>query len=239
MIATISTIAAALIAAAPAQYERNYNPDACRFNLDAGAIVLATRSEQSVAAGETVTLRPAYTTNPGSFDEVPGRCLTDWRVSDPRIARLSRDRKTLTLAPDAREGGEVTVTARYRGQPVIALKVRVIVPVQSPLVGFWTQEGVAACPEASRVFDLVFERSGAFSVALGPRFHGSRDYSGRWRVEGDRLVLSDLTGSVPADMAREVRFTVGADGGLSFDRPWLGTQGERGTCTAPFRKLRS
>jgi hypothetical protein len=125
----------------------------------------------------------------------------------------------------------------FRGKR-ISETYEVIVPVASPLVGFWTQEGVDACAEPTRLFDLVFERSGDFAVALGPRFHGSKDYRGKWRVEGDRLILTEVTGGKPADFAAEAAFTIDANGGLSFDKPWFGTQGERGKCTAPFRKMR-
>ncbi|MCP3729223.1 hypothetical protein M9978_02175 [Sphingomonas sp. MG17] len=226
----------AMLASAPVQ-DRDFDPERCRVPADRGVVVLAARSAPKVKAGETVAMKPIYTTNPGALDELPVKCFSGWTVSDPKLARLSSDRKTIAVAAAARAGSKFTVSAMFRGKR-ISETYEVIVPVASPLVGFWTQEGVDACAEPTRLFDLVFERSGDFAVALGPRFHGSKDYHGKWRVEGDRLILTEVTGSKPADFAAEAKFTIDANGGLSFDQPWFGTQGERGKCAAPFRKMR-
>jgi hypothetical protein len=214
-------------------------PGACGFDPDRGAILMGVgmKITQPVKAGERVKVDPQYSTHPGAFDPIAAKCLRGWKVSNPKIARLSRDGKTLIVAADAPAGAEFVVTASYRGKTV-EQRFKIFVPVQSPLVGFWSQEQVAACADPTKLFDLVFEANGDFAVAFGPTFHGSKDYRGRWRVEGDRLFLSDVTGARPADFASEARFVIDGKGGLTFERPWFGTQGERGKCAAPFKHLR-
>lgn len=214
-----------------------FDPEKCRVPLDRGLVVLAMAPAPKVAAGEQAKLRPSYTTNPGAFDALPAKCFSDWRVSDRKVATLSRDRTRVNVATDAKAGTRFVVSARFQGRRIEQV-FEVIAPVVSPIVGFWSQEQVEACPSETRVFDLVSERTGDFAVSFGPSYPGQKDYCGKWRVEGDRLLLSDITGTRPADFVSEVTFKVGADGSLSFDKPWLGTQRDRGTCSAPFRKLR-
>jgi len=213
-------------------------PDACVFDRRRGAIVLNhVLGDRSAAPGETVEIDPQWTPFPHSYYGVPHRCLTGWRVSDRTLATLSTDRRRLTIARNAPEGATVTLSARYRDETV-SQNVRVIVPVASPLVGSWRQPD-ADCPGAAGLFQLAFNRDGTFSVTFGLPMHSNVDYRGRWRVDGDRLVLSDVaasSGAVPGDSSRDARFTIGGDGRLSFDVPWHGTSATRGTCRAPFRR---
>ena len=234
-------IALAAAGADSAQYAGEANrPSACRFVMNGAGMTLSIGGgERAVAAGESARIDPRWTPYPSAWDPVPIRCLTGWRVSDPRLARLSRDRRTLRIAANAPEGAVVTVSARYRGHPVTQA-FRIIRPVASPLVGTWVQDE-AACPARDGVFELVFGRDGGFALTFDVPMHSNVDYRGRWRTEGDRLILSEISGRgdrpVPADMGSETRFVIGPDGRLQFETPWHGTAGTRGRCTAGFRRV--
>lgn len=231
----LTVLIAAVLAGAAARDD--FDPDRCQVPRERGAVILSIVGEPKVKAGETVAVKPRYTSNPGAFDDLPLKCFSGWQVSDAKTAKLSRDRRSVIVAADAKAGGSFTVSAVFLGRR-ISQTYTVIVPVRSPIVGFWTQEGVSACPEATRVFDLVFERSGDFAVSFGPSMHGNKDYQGKWRVDGKRLILSDVTGRKPSDFVGEAVFDVGTDGILTFETAWLGTQGERGRCVSPFRLMR-
>lgn len=211
-------------------------PERCIFDVDRGAMIVTIGlGEIAVAPGETVRIRPQWTPFPQSFYPVAHRCLSGWRVSDPRLATLSRDRRSLVIGRRAPAGTVVTLTARYRGE-TLTQNFRVIAPIVSPLVGGWRQRA-EDCPGDTWVFGLGLDRDGSFSVTFGWPMHSNVDYRGRWRADGDRLILSDLaasSGQIPADAVREARFTIDEVGGLRFDPSWYGTAGARGTCRAPF-----
>lgn len=237
MLSLVVLAFAALVSPVQDREPEPYQPEKCLFDLKQGFLRAAPVEVPTLTAGETQPFRVYYSRYPSDFSDVPSECLKGWKVSAPRVATLARDRESLTVATTAKPGTEFTVSFTYRGKRV-EQRYRVIAPVVSPLTGFWSQESVEACAKDTRVFDLVLGRDGSFGVAFGPRFHGSKDYRGKWKVEGDRLILSDVTGEKPADLALEARFTIDANGGLTFDKQWFGTQGARGTCTAPFVKVR-
>ncbi|PKP89378.1 MAG: hypothetical protein CVT77_18005 [Alphaproteobacteria bacterium HGW-Alphaproteobacteria-16] len=237
MLSHVALGIAALVSSLQEREPAPYQPEKCLFDLERGFLRAAPLAVSTLAAGETQAFRVYYSRSPGDFSQVPNECLKGWRVSAPKVVTLARDRKSLTVAKTAEAGTEFTISFTYRGQRV-AQQYRVIAPVVSPLTGFWSQENVEGCAADTRMFDLVFGRDGSFGVAFGPRFHGSKDYSGKWRVEGDRLILSEVTGEKPTNLVLEARFTIDATGGLTFDKPWFGTQGRRGTCTEPFVKVR-
>ena len=221
----------------------NNRPAACRFDMARGAMTLGVGGGgvRTVAPGEAVRIDPRWTPYPSAWDEVPLRCLDGWRVSNPAVARLTRDRRVLTIAADAPEGALVTLAARYRGHPVTQA-YRVIRPVVSPLVGVWTQ-GRAECPNDDGLFELVFARDGSFTVTFATPLHNRIDYRGRWQARGGELVLDGIApaasgGALPGDMARATGFGLGADGLLRFAVPWHGSLEGRGACRGAFRRVR-
>lgn len=238
MLALLNSIA--LLAAGQDYAGANNRPAACRFDMARGAMTLSVGGAPlAVAAGESVRVDPRWTPWPSAWDEVPLRCLGGWLVSHPRLARLSRDRRTLTIAADAPEGAELTLSARYRGHRVTQA-YRVIRPVASPLVGSWTQDR-AQCPNDDGVFELVFRRDRTFTVTFAAPLHNRIDYRGRWSVRGGELLLSGIEaagGRLPADMANASGFGVGADGLLRFGTAWHGAAGGRGSCRGAFRRVR-
>ena len=240
MLALVLLNAVATGAAGQGYAGENNRPAACRFDMARGAMTLSVGGgPRTVAAGERVRVDPRWTPYPSAWDEVPLRCLDGWRVSHPRVARLSGDRRTLTIAADAPEGAQLTLSARYRGHRVTQ-GYRVIRPVASPLVGVWTQDR-AQCPNDDGVFELVFGRDGAFTVTFAAPLHNRIDYRGRWSGSGGALRLTGLAaagGSLPANLANATRFSLGADGLLRFETPWHGAAGGRGTCRGAFRRTR-
>ena len=232
--------AIALLAAGQGYAGETNRPAACRFALDRGAMTLSVGGgPMTVAAGESVRVDPRWTPYPSAWDEVPLRCLGGWRLSHPGMARLSRDRRTLTIAAYAPAGTVLTLSARYRGHAVTQI-YRVIRPVASPLVGVWTQ-GRAHCPNDDGLFELVFGRDGRFTVTFAAPLHNRIDYRGRWAVRGGDLLLTGIEaagGRLPGDIANATGFGVGADGLLRFATPWHGAADGRGTCRGAFRRVR-
>lgn len=236
MIAILVSLAA--MAAVQGGYVGDANdPDRCRFEQKKGAMTLAIANDTiKVAPGEVAKVSPSWTPYPSAWDSVPHRCLSGWRVSDPKLARLSPDHRTLTFATDAKEGATVTLTARYRGKK-ITQAYRVIHPVVSPLIGSW-QQRAADCPGGDDVFELRFRRDGSFSVTFDTPMHSRTDYDGRWAVEGDQLILSNITPystdtPVPADLATRSAFKIAPDGTLGFAVPWYGHRRDA-ICRAVF-----
>lgn len=218
----------------------NNRPDRCIFDMQRGAIGLTYNiGEIPIAAGETAQIRPQWSPSPSSFYGVPHRCLDGWRVSDRTLAMLSRDRRSLTIAASAPEGATLTLSARYRGT-TIQQRFRVIRPNVSPIVGLW-QQRESDCPGDTRLFELVFNRDGRFAVSFGLHFHGGVDYRGRWRVDGERLILSEISAErmspLPADIAQEATFALNGERRLTFGRNWYGTSNGRGTCRAAFAPM--
>lgn len=205
-----------------------------------GALLFGIRLPERVAAGETVAISPRWSPFPSWFTEVPIRCFTDWRVSDRAVAALSRDRTTLRIAANAPVGATVTLTARYRDRE-LRHQFTVIRRVSSPLVGRWRPvEG--ACAPNTAIYGLQFRDDSRFEVETVMRPHYSPTASGNWRVDGDRLLLSDFTasdgnGNRSPDFQAEARFTLEGDT-LRFDRPWHGSADGRGTCNAPLQRMR-
>ncbi|MBX3594044.1 hypothetical protein [Sphingomonas sp.] len=233
---SILATALALGSAAPQAPPDPYQPEKCRFDLGQGTLRTATLGTQTVAAGEKIDLTIYYSRYPSDFNNIPVKCLTGWKVSS-KTAMLARDRKSFTVDAAAKSGSEFTIAYSYRGKRFIQ-RYKVIEPTTSPITGFWTQEGVAACTDDDRVYDLVFNRDGSFGVMFGPNMGFRKDFTGKWRVEGNRVIVFDLNGAKPADFVGTATFSIDANGGLTFDRPWFGTSGKRGTCVAPFRKMR-
>lgn len=205
-----------------------------------GALVLAHGGDARVSPGEAVPVTPFWTPYPSAFIDVPHRCLTGWRVSDSALARLSADRATLTVAPDAPVGARFTLTARYRNRAV-ERHFEVVRRVASPLVGNW-RPVAGACAERTAITGLAIRDDGSFAVETIMRPHYSPSAAGTWQVDGDRLLLTPEYASngnhgPSTDFQTEARFTI-TDDILRFDRPWHGSVEGHGTCNAPLQRVR-
>ncbi|HYI47088.1 MAG TPA: hypothetical protein VEX35_01365 [Allosphingosinicella sp.] len=74
-------------------------------------------SSEPVRPGGTTRLRPLWSMRGQTYD-VPFECLTNWRVSDGRMALLSPDRRSISIAGDA-SAGRIQVTAEVEGREYV------------------------------------------------------------------------------------------------------------------------
>lgn len=156
---------------------------------------------------------------------VPLSCLKGWTVSDPKIAALSADHATLTIADDAPPGTPVSLSARLRGQPVTA-NFTVIARDAVVLTGFWKEVGDADCPIGSpSIMELHFLPGGKFELTWQP-FERYIDYWGDYSFDAatGAIVFKPTGGNyVPQDADWEGRATVGANGLLRFSDLFFGS----------------
>jgi hypothetical protein len=236
VIASLSAVAGSSAASGQSYAGENNRAERCLFDMARGSMTLMTGAQEApVAAGGSAQINPHWTPYPSAWDPVPSRCLTGWGVSHPRLARLSPDRRRLVVSPDAPVGTLIQVSARYRGHP-IKQSYRVTQPVMSPLVGTWRQRADGCAPDTS-VMELVFRSTGEFSLTFAALMHGAVDYRGRWQVEGNRLLVTDVrpaNGELPGDVGTETLFQISPGNELTFATPWHGTKSLRGTCRRAF-----
>ena len=177
----------------------------------------------------------------GSYD-VPLDCTSGWTLSDRKLAKLSKDRRTLTIAPDAAPGAVLTISYSVRGEPVKAA-VTIVGRDQVVLSGTRGQLEARGCGNGGPVRELVLTTEGHFSVTFTP-FETYKDYWGRYSFDpatgaiaftvsgGNRTPRAlDLTGKARLDPA----------GSLVLEGLWLGDSTDSGgpmdseACTYVFR----
>lgn len=156
---------------------------------------------------------------------VPLTCLKSWSVSDARLARLSPDHSTLTLAADAPPGSKVTLAARLGGKPILA-EVTVVARDAVVLTGFWKEVDAPDCPIGSpSIMELHFLAGGKFELTWQP-FERYVDYWGDYQFDpATGAIAFHPTGGnhVPTDSDLEGRATVDADGRLHFEDIFFGS----------------
>jgi hypothetical protein len=149
--------------------------------------------------GAAIAVRPMVDISPAGTEALAPRCVSGWSVSGP--ARLSADRATLTIDPQAPAGSEVAVTFRYRDEPVVA-RLRVVARDAVVLTGTRSQKSAEGCEGAEPVRELEFTPGDGFSVTFSP-FETYKDYWGsytfdpatgaiRLTVKGGNFVPPDL-----------------------------------------------
>lgn len=156
---------------------------------------------------------------------VPLKCLNGWTVSDPKIATLSADHTTLTLAADAPPGAPVLLSARIGGKDV-STSLTVVARDAVVLTGFWKEVGDADCPIGNpSIMELHFLPGGKFELTWQP-FERYIDYWGDYSFDAasGAIVFKPTGGNhVPDDADWEGRATVGADGLLRFSALFFGS----------------
>jgi len=205
--------------------------------LAGGASAACARPDNAVAAvwwigprevrqGASVRLRPAWTSHPGAFDEIPQACLKGLKSSAPDQVRVARDGRSVTVAADATPGSIVKLTARI-GDEVIEGSIRVVGATEGPLAGSRTQRTVA-CDGGGEptkpVGELKFTATGAFDVTWEP-FESYRDYWGTYAYDPAtrRLVLTVTGGNhVPEGLDLDGEARLRDDGSLALSGMWLG-----------------
>lgn len=229
----IVTWAALALAGATAQVGSGNHPDRCIFEDD-GAIIFDRNADGKAIAGRSITIDPQWTPFPSWFEPVPSKCFVKWKVTTPWLAKLSKDHKTLTVNADVPDGRIVEMRARIGNREVVQ-QWTVYTPTRSPIVATWGQRD-EDCKGTIPLREVSIRDDGTIWVTWEP-FESRHDYWGKWTVEGDKLILSDLTGShIPADVLPSATFRI-VDKTVTFDRPLFGTSGRAGQpCTAPFKR---
>lgn len=180
--------------------------------------------------GATVRITPRANNAPAGNRELPLDCTSGWKVTGP--ARLSADRRSLVIAPDAPRGAKVGISFRY-GSEEAGSSFEVIGRDDVVLTGRRTQQSVENCPGAERVGELEFSPGNRFSVTYQP-FETYKDYWGTYSFDpsSGRLAMSIEGGNFqPPDVDLEGTARLGSDGRLVLDGFYLG--GRRGTSLSP------
>lgn len=154
----------------------------------------------------------------------------DWSVD--AIDGVSIDAAgLLTVGPGVPAGTIITVTADLEaGRRIITTDLEVYEPLESPLVGHWSEilqlpcdGGMPFMPEPT-IPELIFYDTGEFTVTWTP-FEVYIDYWGTFTHDPGTGALSlTVTGGnyVPADVDGEGTATV-VGGELTLEDVWLGT----------------
>lgn len=186
--------------------------------------------------GAAIALRPMVDVSPAGQDELPAHCARAWTVSGP--ARLSADRRTLTIDPSAPVGAQIEVGFLWRGERVVA-RLAVVARDAVVLTGRWSQRSAAGCESADPVREFELRPDGSFSVTFQP-FETYRDYWGRYRFDPatGRLSLAVEEGNfVPPGLDQEGTAAL-AGGRLTLTGFFLGSRNgfapPAGGCTYHF-----
>ena len=157
-------------------------------------------------ARQGATLRIAAMQRRGhGFHDAPLDCTSDWSVSEPSLATLAEDRKSLSIAPDAAPGATVTISYRIKGESVTAS----LVVVAKGRLRHHRPAGSAfgrGLRRLSWIGELEFTAGGGFSVTFQP-FESYKDYWGGYRLDQatGALSLTVTGGNMTPPVARSRR----------------------------------
>jgi hypothetical protein len=184
--------------------------------------------------GALVRVTPLVDISPAGTAELPLKCTSGWSVSGP--AKLSADRKSVSIAPDAPVGAIVTIGFRHVGQPV-QTRFKVVAKDEIVLTGRWSQRSLEGCSAAEPVRELELRPENGFSVTFLP-FETYQDYWGSyaWDPDTGRLLLKVVGGNfVPGNLDLEGEAEL-KDGRLRLKDIFLGSRdgAPRSGCTYVF-----
>jgi hypothetical protein len=172
---------------------------------------------------------------------------TRWSVGPSDLASIDPDTGLLHIADAAQPGDVVTVTADVEnGRKQVTIEVYVYTPESNPLFGLWREDAEFACEDGAEVApahainELQFRADGTINVTWEP-FELYVDYWGTYAYD---LAVGSLsiepTGGnyVPADIDGAGTFSLDAEGHLTLDDIWLGSQpqGSPARCGHRFRR---
>jgi hypothetical protein len=158
---------------------------------------------------------------------VPNACLTGWKVSEPKLARLSGDHTQLVIAATAPVGATFTLSARTGGKTTSAAFV-VVAKDAVVLTGYWSEVGEPACPVGETPLrELHFTADGKFEATWTP-FERYIDYWGDFAFNAatGALVMTPTGGNRrPVDADLSGRATLDPDGDLRLEGMFMGSPG--------------
>lgn len=184
--------------------------------------------------GAVVRVTPMVDKSPFGTAELPLKCTSGWLVSGP--AKLSADRKSVVIAPDAPVGATVAIGFRHIGQPA-ETRFKIVAKDEIVLTGRWSQRSLEGCSAAEPVRELEFRPENGFSVTFLP-FETYKDYWGSyaWDPDTGRLRLTVVGGNfVPGNLDLEGAAEL-AGGRLRLTHLFLGSRdgAPRSGCTYFF-----
>ncbi len=163
----------------------------------------------------------------------PIEACVDWSVAPAEGASIDAD-GLVSVDASATAGTIYTVTADVEdGRRILTIDLPAYVPVEAPLVGFWSEVGQIPCmgppdpvtPE-SIIYELQFVDTGDFRVTWMP-FELYVDYWGTWTWdEGTGALSMTVAGGnyEPVDLDLDGTASVDeASGQLTLTDMWLGT----------------
>jgi hypothetical protein len=235
-ILTVALLLLTALAAAPRARADDNFPSGCATTVGYGLLAEPRLARQ----GDTVAVKAVKVGPWGLVGELPTRCASRWKVSDPALASLKGG--ALTIAADAPAGTMLEITAEVAGKPV-SLKLRIEPKAGPSLVGFWTEVGAPDCPISDPPLrELAFKGDGTFTVTWTP-FESFVNYGGEYQFDPASGVLK-MTGrsinSMPADTDLEGTATINPEGlldlrGVFFGTPYDGKSGPL-ACGLRFKK---
>lgn len=183
--------------------------------------------------GATIGVTPKVDMSPAGTAELPLRCTSGWSVTGP--ATLSRDRTSITIAPDAPVGATVTVGFRHLGKAIEA-GFKVVAKDEVVLTGLWSQRSLEGC-SAESIGELEFRPDNRFAVTFHP-FETYQDYWGSyvWDADTGRIRLTVEGGNfVPPGLDLDGAAEL-AGGRLRLTGLYLGSRGgsPQSDCTYLF-----
>lgn len=130
--------------------------------------------------GETLKLSPTRGVSYSWTDE-PVHCTRSWKVSNPRAVKLAKDKRSVTIAPDATPGEIVTISYFTRGKRRSA-SIRIVGKEEVVLTGRWNERSVERCHADQPVREFELRDDGSFSVTYQP-FESYKEYWGTYRFD--------------------------------------------------------
>jgi hypothetical protein len=190
-------------------------------------------------ARQGATLRIAARQRRGPADQLtPPDCISDWTVSDPKLATLSDDRSTVRIADDATPGATIIVSYRIKGQSVAA-RLPIVARDAVVLTGLRRQSAVEGCEAPVPVGELEFAEN-RFAVTFLP-FETYKDYWGSYQFDAATGALSltvDGGNYSPPNLDLEGKARFDAAGKLVLEGMFLGQPSGApaggGTCRYTF-----
>lgn len=183
---------------------------------------LVTVAQPSIyRQGATIRITPQFDKMPSGYEDIDPRCLSDWRITGP--ARLSDDRRSIVIAPDAPPGAEIHLSYRWRTEQA-ELHLPVVARDAVVLTGTRGQTSVEGCGELAPLRELVFAPGNQFSVTFEP-FESYKDYWGSYRFDPATGAISmhvEEGNNVPSGLDLEGRAILGSDGHLVLEDMYFG-----------------